>query len=121
MGAGPQQVVRHAVEAVSRLGRHQFFSLIVLLLWGTAAGGLLCGVSDAENPGGSRVGASIPQPLQSSHQHRIKDNGLRQVERRVQQLIVPGRREAELRANCLLLGTGVAPPFAFEGEDALLT
>ena len=111
MGAGPQQVVRHAVEAVSRCGRHQFFSLNGLLV---------CVVSDAENPGGSRVGAGIPQPLQSSYQHRIKDNSLRKVERRVQQLIVPGRREAELRANCLLLDTGVSPPFAFEDEDALL-
>src|SRR5215472_9567480 len=56
-----------------------------------------------------------PQPLD---QHRIELERLRAVDQLVEQLVVPGRRDAEHLRDGLLLGASGAPRAPFEGQDA---
>src|SRR3954451_16377487 len=58
-----------------------------------------------------------PQPL---HEHRVVGERLGPVDEGVEQLVVARRRHVEQLADRLLLGAGVLPPLALEGQDLAL-
>jgi len=55
--------------------------------------------------------------VQATDEHRIMSHGVGRIDHNVQQLIIPGRREAEDLTDRLLLGAGVPPPLPLEVED----
>src|SRR5918911_4208743 len=61
--------------------------------------------------------AHAPQPL---HEHRVVSERLGAVDEGIEQLVVARRRHVEQLADGLLLGTGVLPPLALEGQHLAL-
>jgi hypothetical protein len=58
--------------------------------------------------------------LEALDEHGVVGEGRRVVDQPAEELVVGGRADAELAADRLLLGAGVPPPVALEGEDAAL-
>src|SRR5690606_15733140 len=68
---------------------------------------------------GRAAGPSLAQPPQARHQHRVVRQRARIVEQCVEQLVVARGGQPEPVPDRPLLGTGPAPPLAFEREDPL--
>ena len=62
----------------------------------------------------------IPHPTQSADKQGIMPECRRGVHHDIQQLIVPGRAETELRADGLVLAPAVPGPALLEVEEAPL-
>ena len=62
----------------------------------------------------------MPQPLQPLDQHRVGTQRGGPVDQPVEQLVVAGGGEPEAVRDGLLLGSGEAPPLAFEIQDLRL-
>jgi len=58
--------------------------------------------------------------LEALDQHGVIGDGRRVVDQPAEELIVGGGPDSELAPDGLLLGAGVAPPMALEGQDVPL-
>jgi hypothetical protein len=70
---------------------------------------------------GARVAGGIPYPAEPLHEHGIVLLRLGRLDQTTEQLVVPGGREPEIRADGVLFGPGVAAPLPLESEDGAIT
>ena len=75
----------------------------------------------AEPTPGARAAPGGALALEALDEHGVVGEGRRVVQEAAQELVVGGGADAELAADRLLLGAGVPPPLALEGQDAALT
>ena len=83
-------------------------------------GGVRAAARTPECASSSHLGTFVPRTLQPFDQHRVGTYRSRKIDHRIQQLIVPGRAQSELRADRFFLRAGMAPPPAFELQDAFV-
>ena len=122
MRSDPARVRGEVVEAIPRVGRFRHPTMLPVRdrcprsapSPAAGAGGASGRAGRARQP---RLPTRVAEPAQPLDEHGVVLLRVGGVDQAAEQLVVPGRRQTELRADRLLLRTGVPAPFRLELED----